>query len=117
MLERQAEEAKAKVARASLPDADQFVRLRDLDTQLKVAEGRSSVSMVATLTPELHSTVTVSLDGQPNTREIGAGVSVELHFSSELRATLPGFGELTVRGDQVDVLRGLQTVREAFERE
>lgn len=117
LLERQAEEAKAKVARAAFPDADQIARLRDLDTQLKVVEGRASVSMVATLTPDLNATVTVSIDGQQGTREIGAGASVELRFTSELHATLPGFGRLKVRGEQAAVLRDLQTVREAFERE
>jgi uncharacterized protein YhaN len=113
-LERLADEAKAKVARAALPDADQFARLRDLDTQLKVAEGRASVSMVATLVPELNATVNVSVDGQRDTRTIEAGASVELHFTNELHAILPGFGGLNVRSGQADVLQG---VREAFERE
>jgi DNA repair exonuclease SbcCD ATPase subunit len=117
LLESQAEEAKAKVARAALPSAEQIARLRDLDTQLKVAEGRASVSMVATLVPELNATVTVSLDGQQDTRVLEAGAAVELHFANELQATLPGFGRLKVRGEQADVLRGLQMVREALERE
>jgi recombinational DNA repair ATPase RecF len=117
VLERQGEEAKARVARAALPDADQFARLRNLGTELKVAEGRASVSMVATLTPELSATLTVSLDGQRETRAIGAGASAELHFTHELHAILPGFGGLQVRAVQADVLRDLQTVREASERE
>jgi hypothetical protein len=73
--------------------------------------------MVATPTPELNATLTVSIDGQQDTRAIGAGASVELHFTNELHATLPGFGGLKVRGEQAAVLRDLQTVREAFERE
>jgi DNA repair exonuclease SbcCD ATPase subunit len=117
VLGSQAEEAKARVAEAALPDAEQIARLRDLDTKLKVAEGRASVSMVATLIPELNATVTVSLDGQRDTRAVEAGTSVELHFANELHATLPGFGGLKVRAEQADVLRDLQSVREAFERE
>jgi hypothetical protein len=73
--------------------------------------------MVATLTPELDATVKVSLDGQPDTRAIGAGASVELHFTNELRATLPGFGGLTVRGEHADVIDDLRRIREALERQ
>jgi hypothetical protein len=116
-LERQAAEASAKAIRAALPDAERFARLRDLDTQLKVAEGRASVSMVATLTPELDSAVTVSLDGQSDTRAIGAGASLELHFTTELHATIGGFGALKVRGEQADVVHDLRRVREELERE
>src|SRR5262249_31383080 len=117
VLEGQADEIRARVARAALPDADQLARLRDLDTQLKVAEGRASVSMVATLTPSSNATVTVSLDGKRDTRAIGGGESVDLRFANELHAALPAFGELKVRGEQASVLRDLQTIRDAFDRE
>ena len=41
-LDRQAEEISARIAGAALPDADQIVRLRELETARKVAEAQSA---------------------------------------------------------------------------
>ena len=72
--------------------------------------------IVATLAPQSDATVTVSLDGERGSKSIRAGVSIELPFANELRATLPGFGELTIRSDSAGARSDLPAARTAFER-
>ena len=115
-LDRQAQEINARITRAALPDADQMVRLRELETAHKVAEAKAPAVIVATLAPQSDATVTVSLDGERGSKSIRAGASIELPFANELRATLPGFGELTIRSDSAGARSDLPAARTAFER-
>ena len=72
--------------------------------------------IVATLVPQSDATLAVSLDGERGSKSIRAGASIELPFANELRATLPGFGELTIRSDSSGARSDLPTARIAFDR-
>ena len=101
---------RASVAQLHLPDAEQTERLRNLSTDLRVAEGKLQVGISVEITPARPISVITSADEEPPDT-VAVTRPTALEAAARLRLELDGVGRIDVEGGSGDARRQAARLR------
>ena len=97
-LAARAKKQRAQAADIRAPGQAELDRLKRLDEERRVAEGKLAVGLAVAFTPERSGVVEVEKDGDGERREVQAGEPATFEARQGVRLTIAGVGVLEVRG-------------------
>lgn len=97
-LAARAKEQRAEAADMRAPEQVELDRLKRLDEERRVAEGKLAVGLAVAFTPEHSGVVEVERDGDGERREVQAGEPATFEARQGVRLTIAEVGVLEVRG-------------------
>lgn len=97
-LAARAKEQRARAADMRAPEQVELDRLKKLDEERRVAEGKLAVGLAVAFTPERSGVVEVERDGDSGRREVRAGEPATFEARQGVRLTIAGVGVFEVRG-------------------
>lgn len=98
VLTAQAKKQRGQAADLQAPEQAELDRLKKLDEERRVAEGRLAVGLAVSFTPERAGVVEVESDGDSERCEVRAGEPATFEARQGVRLTMAGVGVLEVRG-------------------